>query len=203
LALSVGTNGRDFTWSTESRTIPCYERLTDWQLHSRCSWSQFVICTVFVFSGSVFWCHSTTTQFRNCRRLNFEFNFVCFFYCIIYFLFSRFLDSNFGSLCFLRGFVIVVSVILIHLTLVFHSLFVRTALHFFLLRLRSQQKIVVVQLENAAFRKRIEKLESASLRTSTPTSSGSHTSTPASSTPACHGDSWYTGNIQGTFRRFR
>jgi hypothetical protein len=49
---------------------------------------------------------------------------------------------------------------------------------------RSQQKIAVVQLENAAFRKRIEDLESASLRTSTPASSDSHTSTPVSSTPA-------------------
>jgi hypothetical protein len=49
--------------------------------------------------------------------------------------------------------------------------------------LRSQKKIAVVQLENVAFRKHIEELESASLRVSTPASSGSHTSTPASSTP--------------------
>ena len=49
--------------------------------------------------------------------------------------------------------------------------------------LRSQQQITMVQLENAAFRKRIEELESVYVRASTPASSGSHTSTPASSTP--------------------
>ena len=44
------------------------------------------------------------------------------------------LDSKFGSLRFLRGFVIAVSVIFIHHTLEFHSLLIRTTLHFFVLR---------------------------------------------------------------------
>ena len=42
----------------------------------------------------------------------------------------------------------------------------------------------MVLQENAALQKRVEELESASVRASTPRSSGSHTSTPASSTPA-------------------
>ena len=56
------------------------------------------------------------------------------FDCSGYFLLSRSLDSNFGSLRFLRGLVIAVSVILVHLTLEFHSLLIRTTLHFILLR---------------------------------------------------------------------
>ena len=50
--------------------------------------------------------------------------------------------------------------------------------------LRSKQEITMVLQENAALQKRVEELESASVRASTPRSSGSHTSTPASSTPA-------------------
>jgi hypothetical protein len=50
--------------------------------------------------------------------------------------------------------------------------------------LRSKQENAMILQENAAFRKRIDELESASVRASTPTSSGSHRSTPASSTPA-------------------
>jgi hypothetical protein len=50
--------------------------------------------------------------------------------------------------------------------------------------LRSKQETAMILQENAAFRKRIDELESASVRASTPTSSGSHRSTPASSTPA-------------------
>jgi len=50
--------------------------------------------------------------------------------------------------------------------------------------LRSKQETTMILQENAAFRKRVEELESASVRASTPTSSGSHRSTPASSTPA-------------------
>jgi hypothetical protein len=50
--------------------------------------------------------------------------------------------------------------------------------------LRSKQETAMILQENAAFRKRIEELESASVRASTPTSSGSPRSTPASSTPA-------------------
>jgi hypothetical protein len=42
----------------------------------------------------------------------------------------------------------------------------------------------MVLQENAALQKRVEALESASVRASTPRSSGSHTSNPASSTPA-------------------
>jgi hypothetical protein len=47
--------------------------------------------------------------------------------------------------------------------------------------LRSKQQTVMVLQANAAFQKRVEELESASVRVSTPRSSGSHTSTPASS----------------------
>jgi hypothetical protein len=34
-SFSLVAKARDFTWSTESRTIPCYELLTNWQLYSR------------------------------------------------------------------------------------------------------------------------------------------------------------------------
>ncbi len=58
---------------------------------------------------------------------------LCGFFTVSDTSYSHFLGSTFGSPRFLRGFLITVSVIFIHLTLEFHSLLIHTTLHFILL----------------------------------------------------------------------